>query len=308
MMASFDIPTIDVSPFFRSDENGEGKTKAIEQIREACVNFGFFQIVNHGIPFELLSQTMDMYKNFFACSDEEKLAVPSDNYLKSTKNSVENLVFRFPFSVVDVFPNKLPHFKQVLEEMISEFTKLGVVLEGIISECLGLPPDFLPNYRNDRSRDSLLGLHYLPVVTQDDNIGKPPHEDPGFFTILYQDEVKGLEVLKDDHWIPIAPSKHKLIVNIGDVIQVLSNNKFKSATHRAVSPSETDRYSYAFFYNVQGAKWVEPLPQFTEEIGESPKYRGFLFEEYHQLRIKNRSNPPDRPEDLIHITHYSISN
>ncbi|WMV21835.1 hypothetical protein MTR67_015220 [Solanum verrucosum] len=257
MMASFDIPTIDVSPFFRSDENGEGKTKAIEQIREACVNFGFFQIVNHGIPFELLSQTMDM---------------------------------------------------QVLEEMISEFTKLGVVLEGIISECLGLPPDFLPNYRNDRSRDSLLGLHYLPVVTQDDNIGKPPHEDPGFFTILYQDEVKGLEVLKDDHWIPIAPSKHKLIVNIGDVIQVLSNNKFKSATHRAVSPSETDRYSYAFFYNVQGAKWVEPLPQFTEEIGESPKYRGFLFEEYHQLRIKNRSNPPDRPEDLIHITHYSISN
>uniref|UniRef100_M0ZIS5 Flavonol synthase/flavanone 3-hydroxylase n=1 Tax=Solanum tuberosum TaxID=4113 RepID=M0ZIS5_SOLTU len=54
--------------------------------------------------------------------------------------------------------------------MISQFTKLGVVLEGIISECLGLPPDFLPNYRNDRSGDSLLGLHYLPVMTTLENL------------------------------------------------------------------------------------------------------------------------------------------
>ncbi|KAH0762799.1 hypothetical protein KY290_018872 [Solanum tuberosum] len=137
------------------------KTKAIEQIREACVNFGFFQIVNHGIPLELLSQTMYMYKNFFACSDEEKLAA-----------SIGGDDFR---------AHK-------------------------IRSCVG------------RNHKPWL-LHH----------------------ILYQDEVKGLEVLKDDHWIPIAPSKDKLIVNIGDVIQVLSNNKFKSATHRAVSPSETDR-------------------------------------------------------------------
>ncbi|XP_049367840.1 jasmonate-induced oxygenase 1-like [Solanum verrucosum] len=307
-MASFDIPTIDVSPFFRLEENEEVKKKAIEQIREACVNYGFFQIVNHGIPLELLSGTKDMYKTFFSSSDEEKLVVPFYNYLKSTKNSsgtYEHLLFRFPFNV---FPNIPPHLRQVLEAIVSHFTKLGVVLEGIINECLGLLPDFLPNYRNDRSQDSLLGLHYFPAIEDDDNTGKTAHEDPGCFTILYQDDVRGLEVHKDDQWIPIAPSKDKLIVNIGDVIQVLSNNKFKSATHRVVRPSETNRYSYAFFYNVHGDKWVEPLPQFTKEIGESPKYRGFVFEEYHQLRIKNRSHPPDRPEDLIHITHYSISN
>ncbi|KAG5618582.1 hypothetical protein H5410_018406 [Solanum commersonii] len=195
-----------------------------------------------------------------------------------------------------------------MEAIVSHFTKLGVVLEGIINECLGLPPDFRTNYRNDRSRDSLLGLHYFPAIEDDNNTGETAHEDPGCFTILYQDEVRGLEVHKDDHWIPIAPSKDKLIVSIGDVIQVLSNNKFRSATHRVLRPSETNRYSYAFFYNVHGDKWVEPLPQFTKEIGESPKYRGFVFEEYHHLRIKNRSHPPDRPEDLIHITHYSISN
>ncbi|XP_055827978.1 protein DOWNY MILDEW RESISTANCE 6-like [Solanum dulcamara] len=309
-MASFDIPTIDVSPFFRSEENKEGKKKGIEQIREACINYGFFQIVNHGIPLELLSKTMDMYKTFFACSDEEKLTVPSDNYLKSTRNSAEtyeHLVFRFPFNVFNVCPNKLPHFKQVLEEMVSHFKNLGFVLGGIISECLGLPHDFLTNYRNDRSRDSLMGLHYFPA-TENDNIGKPAHEDPGCLNFLYQDEVRGLQVQKDGQWITVAPSKDKLVVNIGDVIQVLSNNKFKSATHRVVRPREISRYSYAFSYNVQGDKWVEPLPEFTKKIGESPKYRGFLFEEYHQLRFKNRSHPPARPEDLIHITHYSISN
>ncbi|WMV21832.1 hypothetical protein MTR67_015217 [Solanum verrucosum] len=203
-MASFDIPTIDVSPFFSSEENEEGKKKATEQMKEACVNYGFFQIANHKIPLELLSRTMDMYKTFFASSDEEKLL--------------------------------------------------------------------------------------LQKTTTRENL-----------------HTKILEVHKDDQWIPIAPSKDKLVVNIGDVIQVLSNNRFKSATHRVVRPREANRYSCTFFYNVQEDKWVEPLPQFTEEIGESPKYRGFLFGEYIQLRIKNRTHPPARPQDLIHITHYSIS-
>ncbi|XP_059303595.1 jasmonate-induced oxygenase 1-like isoform X1 [Lycium ferocissimum] len=272
-MASFDIPTVDVSPFFRSEENEEGKKKATEQIGEACVNYGFFQIANHGIPLDVLSRTMNMFKTFFACSDEDKLFAPAA-YLRSTQHSAgiyEHFVFDIACSSFHVCPKNPPHFKQVLEEMFSHFTKLGGVLEGIIRECLGLPHKFLPNYNNDRSRDSLMGLHYFPA-TKAENLGKPAHQDPGCFTIVYQDEVGGLQVQKDGQWIRIAPSKDKLVVNIGDVIQVLSNNKFKSATHRVVRPREINRYSYAYFYNVQGDKWVEPLPQFTKEIGESAKY------------------------------------
>ncbi|KAF3631863.1 putative transcription factor TCP14-like [Capsicum annuum] len=308
-MASFDIPTIDFSPLFSTDENNQEKKQAMEQIGEACVNYGFFQITSHGIPLELLSRTMDMYETFFACSDEEKLSLPH-NYMKSKQNSAEtweHLVFNFSSSGFDFCPDNPPHFKQVLEEMASHFTKLGVLLEGIISECLGLPPDFLANYKSDRSPNSLMGLHYFPA-TEDENTGKPAHEDPGCFTIVYQDELGGLQVQKDDQWIPIAPCKDKLVVNIGDVIQVLSNNKFKSATHRVIRPRELNRYSCAVFYNVHGDKWIEPLTRFTKEIGESPKYRRFRFREYLQLRLRNRTHPPDRPEDLIHITHYSISN
>ncbi|KAK6795481.1 hypothetical protein RDI58_008934 [Solanum bulbocastanum] len=220
-MASFDIPTIDVSPFIRSEENEEGKKKAFEQMREACVNYGFFQIANHGIPLELLSRIMAMYKTFFPCPDEEKLSVPSDNYFKSTKKSAgtyEQLLFHLSSSSFNLSPENPPHIKQLLEEMASHFTNFGFVLGRIISECLGIPPNFLTNYRNDQARDFLLGIHYSPV-TEAENVGKSAHKDPGCTTILYQAEVGGLQLHKDEQWIPIAPSKDKLVVNIGDVIQ-----------------------------------------------------------------------------------------
>lgn len=91
------------------------------------------------------------------------------------------------------------------------------------------------------------------------------------------------------------------------IVEVLSNNKFKSATHRVVRPKVKSRYSYAFFYNLQGEKWVEPLPQFTKDIGKAPNYRGFLYKEYQELRMRNKTHPTSRPEEVIHITHYATT-
>ena len=89
-------------------------------------------------------------------------------------------------------------------------------------------------------------------------------------------------------------------------MEVLSNNRFKSATHRVVRTRGRSRYSYAFFYNLNGEKWVEPLPQFAKDIGEPPKYKKFQYKEYQQLRIRNKTHPPSRPEDVIDITHYAL--
>lgn len=162
--------------------------------------------------------------------------------------------------------------------------------------------------------------------------------------LRFKIKVGGLQVRKNGDWIPVTPSQGTIIVNIGDVIQVLdpnstlflylfchffqegkgkvhyqltqtnwkhlgkvlSNNKFKSATHRVVRKEGQSRFSYAFFYNLEGDKWVEPLPHFTKEIGEAPKYRGFQYKEYQELSIRNKTHPPSKPEDAIHITHYAI--
>lgn len=89
--------------------------------------------------------------------------------------------------------------------------------------------------------------------------------------------------------------------------KVLSNDKFKSATHKVLRTKGKHRYSFAFSSNLTGDKWVEPLPQFTEEIGESPKYRGFVYNDYIQLRRRDRLHPPERPEDLTRISYFSIT-
>ena len=84
------------------------------------------------------------------------------------------------------------------------------------------------------------------------------------------------------------------------------NKKFKSATHRVVRRPEAHRHSIVFFLNLHGDKWVEPLPAFAADVGEPPRYRGFRYNEYMQLRMRNKSHPPSRPEDVVHITHYEI--
>lgn len=91
------------------------------------------------------------------------------------------------------------------------------------------------------------------------------------------------------------------------VEKVLSNDTFKSATHKVMRKNGKDRYSFAFFHTLTGDKWVEPLPQFTEKIGKLPKYRGFVFGEYTQLRGTDRTHPPERYEDLTRVTRYSIN-
>lgn len=79
----------------------------------------------------------------------------------------------------------------------------------------------------------------------------------------------------------------------------------RGAQHRVVRKPAVHRHSFAFFFAIDGDKWVEPLPEFTIKIGEAPHYRGFLYREYQQLRIRNKTHPPSRPEDVIHITHYA---
>ncbi|KAJ4712127.1 flavonol synthase/flavanone 3-hydroxylase-like [Melia azedarach] len=309
------IPTVDLSPFFKESDQ-HGKKKAMEVIGEACSQYGFFQIVNHGIPPELLNRALLLSKTFFGYSGEEKLkSSPGSDaplpagYNRQPQHSPDKneylLVFP-PGSSFNIYPQNPPDFKEVLEETFSRLTKTGMLIESILNECLGLPPNFLKEYNHDRSWDFMTTLHYFPA-TEIENNGITEHEDGNCITFVFQDDAGGLEVNKNGEWIPVIPSPGTIVVNVGDVIQVLSNNKFKSATHRVVRPKEKDRYSYAFFYNLQGDKWIEPLPQFTHEIGEPPKYRGFLFKEYQALRMRNKSHPPERPEDVIHITHYAIT-
>ncbi|KAJ9567291.1 hypothetical protein OSB04_003257 [Centaurea solstitialis] len=277
MATPMTIPTIDLSPFFTLGDE-YGRKKVMESIAEASAEYGFFQIVNHGVPIDLMKQAMELSKTYFNYSDEMKrdcnvkldapLPVPT-GYSRAPDDN-EYLVMLAPQSPANILPNNPPHFKETLEHMFKYFVKTAQILESIINECLGLPPDFLKEYNNDRSWDFMAMIKY-PPATDTENIGNNGHEDNNVITIVLQEDIGGLEVYKNGDWIPVIPAEGTLVVNVSDVIQVLSNKKYQSVTHRVVRPKGRTRHSCVFFYMLQGEKWVEPLPKFTQEIGEKAK-------------------------------------
>ncbi|KAJ9567290.1 hypothetical protein OSB04_003256 [Centaurea solstitialis] len=309
------IPTVDLSPFFITGDDEFGRKKAKESIAKACTDYGFFKIVNHGVPLDLMKQAMDLSKTFFGYTDEVKRGCSSKpgaplpaGYNKQPDHSPdknEYLLMFPPESPFNILPTNPPHYRKTLEEVFKYFMKTCQILEGIINECLGLPPNFLKEYNEDRSWDFMVTLRY-PPATDAENNGIIGHEDGNLITLVLQEDVGGLEVNKDGEWVPVIPAEGTLVVNLGDVIQVLSNKNFKSATHRVVRPRGRSRHSCVFFYSLQGEKWVEPLPNFTQEMGEKAKYRGFYYKDYQALRMKNKTHPPSTPEKIITIQNFDI--
>jgi isopenicillin N synthase-like dioxygenase len=227
-----------------------------------------------------------------------------------------------------------------MEECYAKLTELGLLIQDILNECMGLPPGFLKDYNNDRGLDVMVALRYFPSTGEGEEIGLSEHEDGSCISFVFQDDIGGLEVLKDGHWIEAEPVQGSIIVNIGDVVrvhdlmlldmyiiyiivikylyllihnltrsgiynQVLSNNNLRSATHRVVR-KPVHRHSFGFFWSIHGDKWIEPLPEFTAKIGDAPQYRGFVYNEYMQRFMKSRTDPQTRPEDAFSVGHYAI--
>uniref|UniRef100_A0A7N0UB70 Fe2OG dioxygenase domain-containing protein n=1 Tax=Kalanchoe fedtschenkoi TaxID=63787 RepID=A0A7N0UB70_KALFE len=318
-MAPPRIPTIDLSPFFHPDGGSqERKAEAVHAINQACLEYGFFQIINHGLPEELMTRALKLSEAFLNYPMEEKLeAKPAGvglgdrmpaGYAKQPDHSVdknEYLLMLPPELGLNVYPNSPPEFKDVLEQVFGNLVKTGLVVETILNECLDLPSNFLQECSPDRSWDLMVALRYYPAEEEGEN-GLIEHEDGNIFTFVFQDDAGGLEVLKGGEWIPVVPTPGSIIVNVSDILQVWTNNIFKSATHRVIRKKGRSRYSYAFFFNADGDQWIEPLLQFTSGRGEPPKYRGFYCKEYQQLRLRNKTHPPSKPEDIVTIKHYAI--
>ncbi|KAK6123240.1 hypothetical protein DH2020_043019 [Rehmannia glutinosa] len=234
------IPTVDLSVFLRSDGDEAAKKAAKEIISRACAEYGFLQVVSHGIPLELMSRAMDLCKTFFGLPDEEKLKsipragspVPA-GYGKQPDQSAdknEYLLMLPPNNCNNVSPNNPPGFRAAMEGMFTYFRLTGELIETILNDCLGLPTNFLKEYNQDRSWDLMSAKRYF-TATETENIGISRHEDGNVITFIFQDDVGGLEVLRDGQWIPVVPSQAQgtLVVNVGDVIQASFDFRYISS-------------------------------------------------------------------------------
>ncbi|KAH9318873.1 hypothetical protein KI387_020642, partial [Taxus chinensis] len=161
----------------------------------------------------------------------------------------------------------------------------------LIVGSLGLPDEHLNQYFEDDMNFVRLNC-YPECLIPELALGAGRHKDPGALTLLYQDQVGGLQVKRKDNgqWLPVQPLPDSFVVNVGDCMQVWSNDRYESVEHRVVVNDTRRRLSIPFFFNPSQYVMVKPLEELVSEE-DPPKYREYSLGKFYKQRkegnIKN---------------------
>ncbi|KAG4172009.1 hypothetical protein ERO13_A12G246300v2 [Gossypium hirsutum] len=282
-----DVPVIDLGC--------EDRTHIIQQICRACMQYGFFQVINHGVSKETVEKMLQVAHDFFELPLEEKLKLYSDDPSKTMRLSTSFNVNKekvhnwrdylrlhcYPLhKYVPEWPSNPPPFKNIVSNYCVEVRELGYRLQELISESLGLEKDYIKNVLGEQGQHMAVN-YYPPCPEPELTYGLPGHTDPNALTILLQDlQVAGLQVLKHGKWLAVNPQPDAFVINIGDQLQALSNGRYKSVWHRAVVNANKERMSVASFLCPFDRALISPAKPLTED-GCGAVYRDFTYAEYY---------------------------
>ncbi|XP_073276475.1 1-aminocyclopropane-1-carboxylate oxidase 5-like [Primulina huaijiensis] len=307
------IPVIDFSKL-----NGDERSKTLAQIANCCQDWGFFQLINHGISEDLLERVKKVASECYEFEREPgfKNSKPV-NLLKelvekkSDDSLVENVdwedVFLLSDDNHDEWPSKTPGFKETMKEYRAELKKLAFKVMEAMDENLGLPKGYINKAFNGGEEEEEENLaffgtkvsHYPPCPHPDKVNGLRAHTDAGGVILLFQDDVvNGLQILKDGVWIDVQPIQNAIVINTGDQIEVLSNGKYKSVWHRVLALPEGNRRSIASFYNPSYKATIEPakelvLAEKKLNVENSAKYPKFVFRDYMSVYAEQKFLPKE---------------
>ncbi|KAM1195234.1 hypothetical protein ACFX13_022271 [Malus domestica] len=301
MPCSTDIPTINFSKLVKGTKD-EIKTE-ISQLAHASENWGFFQVVNHGIDLSILESIEKVAKEFFMLPLEEKkkyalapgtvqgygqaFVLSEDQKLDWCNMFALGVVPNFIRSPM-LWPTNPENFSESVEVYSTEVRKLCQNLLKYIAMSLGLNGDVFENMFGEAVQ--ALRMNYYPPCPRPDLVlGLSPHSDGSALTVLQQGKGNsvGLQILKDDRWVPVKPIPNALVINIGDTIEVLTNGKYKSVEHRAVTHKEKDRLSIVTFYAPSYEIEVGPMAELVDENNPC-KYRRYNHGEYSKRYVTNK--------------------
>ncbi|KAH7528150.1 scopoletin 8-hydroxylase [Ziziphus jujuba] len=290
-----------LSPIDLSKLDGPDHDKVVEEIIGAAGNLGFFQVVNHGVPLELLESLKESAYSFFGQEPEKKAVYrkgssPSQNvkygtsFVPEKEKALEwkdyiSMVYTNDDDALSYWPKECREV--ALEYLRTSLNMVKKILQVLIAN-LGVAEE-----DSNKTIDSLIGLkmvnmNYYPKCPNPElTVGVGRHSDLGSLTVLLQDGIGGLYVkLEEDKngknqggWIEIPPINGALVINIGDTLQILSNGKYKSAEHRVRTTSTKSRVSIPIFTIPKPTEKIGPLPQVVERNGLA-RYREVVFEDY----------------------------
>lgn len=268
------LPIVDLAGL--GDGDAEGRLAVVEQLRTACLRNGFFYLVNHGVPAELMSDVVTQARRFFAQDEALKHAIMAKHSsgLGYGRMGGKALHGGFGEAVKEEFycsrdnvpgadeenqwPQGMPGFRETLENYIERMHALAEQVMGLLAETMGLPRDYFTGF----CEEPLASVRLARYPPEGAEAGA--HSDFGALTFLLQDTMGGLQAFDrvTGGWIHAEPIKGSYIVNLGDLFEVFTNRTYPSTQHRVVHPGGEERISVPFFYTGRYDYVVDSLPPF----------------------------------------------
>jgi isopenicillin N synthase-like dioxygenase len=297
------IPVIDLKPL---DGGGLRREETIAAIGAACREYGLFHITGHGISSDLIEDVWRETKQFFALPADAKHAVSRSKenargwYNRELTKNTRDMKEVFDFGptphpeLADDDPangtqdgfNRWPDarlspgFRPVMQEYFRSCERVAFALLEAIAHSLGVPPEAFTRDFVGRHTSFVRLNHYPshdPLIPEQSasatgHFGVHQHTDAGALTVLLQDDVSALEICLDGQWILVEPVIGALLVNLGDIIQVWSNDRYPAPLHRVRASTNRERYSLPFFFNPVSDAVYAPLAILTNEQSP-PRYQ-----------------------------------
>ncbi|KVH89441.1 codeine O-demethylase-like [Cynara cardunculus var. scolymus] len=286
------IPVIDMNDFI---VGGSDIKLQLENLRSVCHEWGIFQLVNHGVDRSLVERMKKEMVEFFKIPIEEKLRYKlkggeyegyGQTILHGHDQKVDwadrfymitNPLHRRKSNLLPEFP---PLLRDTLEKYLLEVQKLGMSLFGLIGQAVDIDNKEMFEIFED-GMQSVRMTYYPPCPQPDLVIGLTPHSDAAGITILLQvNDVDGLQVKKDGIWIPVNFRPDAFIVNVGDILEILSNGVCNSIEHRAIVNATKERMSLAMFFNPKMEADVGPSKGLLTSTRNPPLYKTLVMEQY----------------------------
>lgn len=319
LKSTFQIPTIDVSPYLSDPESIESQD-IVNQVRDACVSTGFFQLTGHNIPRQLQDDVFKGAEKLFSLSTEEKLKMDKrksigasnrgyevlggqgleegmrpdlkeafyiSQHLAPSDPRVQKCRFLMGPNIWPTIPKE--YFQTPMENYYKLMFDLSLTVLDILAKGLPYGDDVFEEFKSNDAVAALRLLHYPPDKSGDEKqLGAGAHTDFGAITLLLQDEVGGLQVWdstasssseKEGKWVDVPPNPSAYVFNVGDMLQMWTSGKYKSSVHRVVNRSGRDRYSVPFFFDGNIDCVLKPLDG-SEVEGEVLTVEGHMRERF----------------------------
>ncbi|KDP25011.1 hypothetical protein JCGZ_23994 [Jatropha curcas] len=292
-----EIPVVDMQKLLSQESE-------LDKLHYACRHWGFFQLVNHEVEHSLLEKIKKEVKDLFNLSMEEKKKFwqyPGEvegfgqAFVVSEDQKLDwgDLFFMVTQPIHARKPHLFPNFplplRDTLDTYSTEVKNLAMVILAHMAKALHMEADEMKEIFED-GHQSMRMNYYPPCPQPDKVIGLTPHSDATGLTILLQvNEVEGLQIKKDNKWLSVKPFPNAFIINIGDILEIVTNGTYSSIEHRATVNSEKERLSIATFYAPRYSVEIGPAsslitkqtPQLFKRIGVEEYFQGLFARELH---------------------------